>query len=213
MKIVVSYISSIFDREETIKRIDKTTAYGIHVDLMDGNYVPTKNFDLTNPSMYLENVTKPKDIHLMVDYPSNYLESLYSINPECIYIHPETDSNPLQTIEVIKKHNILAGIAINPDEDISKYEYLYPYVDRVLLMSVKPGYGGQKFMDETVLRLQELKKYQSTYNFEIIIDGGINDETINKVLDADYVVCGLFICQSEDYEKQVQKLKYLLFNK
>ena len=207
MRIVVSYISSLYDREETIKRICNTSADGIHADLMDGIYVPDANFDLTNPSKYLDVATKPIDIHLMVENPSSYLESLYKLKPVCIYIHPETDANPINTLNDIKSHFISPAIAISPDEDISKYEHLYPYVDRVLLMSVKPGYGGQKFMDETILRLQELKKYQSIYNFEIIIDGGINDETIKRVLDAYLVVSGSFICNHEDYEKQISLLR------
>ena len=207
MKIVVSYISSLYDREETIKRICETSADGIHADFMDGKYVPNLNFNATDPIVYLKNATKPVDIHLMVESPSSYLNSLYEINPVCIYIHPETEESPAGVLGTIASHRIMAGIAINPDEDISKYEHLYPLVKRVLLMSVKPGYGGQTFMEETIDRLKELKKYQERYNFEIIIDGGINDETIKTVLDADLVVCGSFICNHENYEEQIQKLK------
>lgn len=206
MKVVVSYISSLYDREETIKRICETSADGIHADLMDGKYVEVLNFDLDNPTKYIDKSTKPLDIHLMVENPIKYLNILYTLEPLCIYIHPSTEEYPIKALEDITSHGVMAAIAINPDEEISKYEYLYPYVKRVLLMSVTPGYGGQKFMDITTDRLQELKSYQEEYNFEIFIDGGINAETISKVRDADGVVSGSFICKSEDYEKRIRIL-------
>ena len=207
MKVVVSYISSLYDRRETILKISETSADAIHADLMDGKYVEVLNFDLDNPTKYIDKSTKPLDIHLMVDSPHIYLDRLYTLNPICIYIHPSTEANPTKVLEDITTHGVMAAIAINPDEEILKYEYLYPYVKRVLLMSVTPGYGGQKFMDITTDRLQELKNYQEIYNFEIFIDGGINAETISKVLGADGVVSGSFICKSEDYEKRIRVLR------
>ena len=207
MKVVVSYISSIYNRRETILKISETSADAIHADLMDGKYAGEANFTISDPSAYIEEASFPVEFHLMTLKPSGFLNSLYALNPTCIYIHPETEDNPKEILEDIRNHNIEPAIVINPDEDISKYEYLYPYVDRVLLMSVVPGYGGQKFIEETTYRLKELLEYKRIYNFEIFIDGGINEETISKVKAADGVVSGSFICKNEDYEKQIRLLR------
>ena len=180
MKVVVSYISSKLSVEETIKKIDNSTCDGIHADLMDGLYVKNKN---TLPN--LSNISKPLDVHLMVNNPENYFDTLLKLT----------------------FNNIDSGIAINPNEEISSFEEYYPHIKRVLLMSVYPGCGGQSFIPSTKERLKELIKYKEKYNFEIYIDGGINDTTIKEVTLADGVVSGSFICNSDDYNEQIKKLK------
>ena len=202
MKILVSYISSKLNIDETIKKIDNSTCDGIHVDLMDGLYVKNKN---TLPN--LNNISKPLDIHLMVNNPEKYFDILLKLKPVCIYIHPSTTNNPIHLFNYLKFNNIASGIAINPNEDISSFDKYFPYITRVLLMSVYPGLGGQEFIPSTKDRLKELIKYKEKYNFEIYIDGGINEETIKEVLKADGVVSGTFICQSDDYNKQINKLR------
>ena len=202
MKVVVSYISSKFDIQETIKKIDNSIADGIHVDLMDGLYVPTRN---TLPN--LDEITKPLDVHLMVNNPENYFDTLIKLKPVCIYIHPSTTNNPIKLFNYLTFNNIDSGIAINPNEEISSFEEYYHHIKRVLLMSVYPGCGGQVFIPSTKERLKELIKYKEKYNFEIYIDGGINDTTIKEVILADGVVSGSFICNSDDYNEQIKKLK------
>ena len=117
MKILVSYISSRYDLSETIKKIDSSIADGIHVDLMDGIYVHQSN-SLPN----LENISKPIDIHLMVDNPNNYFAKLLKLNPVCIYIHPSTTNNFYDDYEYLKSNNIGLGVVINPNEDIAVFE-------------------------------------------------------------------------------------------
>ena len=202
MKVVVSYINSKFDIQETIKKIDNSIADGIHVDLMDGLYVPTRN---TLPN--LDEITKPLDVHLMVNNPENYFDTLFKLNPICIYIHPSTTNNPISLFNYLNFNNIDPGIAINPNEDISAFEICFPYIKRVLLMSVYPGCVGQTFIDNTKNRLEELSKYKLKYNIEIYVDGGINDTTINEVLLADGVVSGSYVCQSDDFNEQIKKIK------
>ena len=202
MKVVVSYISSKLSVEETIKKIDNSTCDGIHADLMDGLYVKNKN---TLPD--LSNISKPLDVHLMVNNPENYFDTLIKLKPVCIYIHPCTTNNPIKLFNYLTFNNIDSGIAINPNEEISSFEEYYPHIKRVLLMSVYPGCGGQVFISSTKERLKELIKYKEKYNFEIYIDGGINDTTIKEVTLADGVVSGSFICQSDDYNEQIKKLK------
>ena len=202
MKVVVSYISSKLSVEETIKKIDNSTCDGIHADLMDGLYVKNKN---TLPD--LSNISKPLDVHLMVNNPENYFDTLIKLKPVCIYIHPSTTNNPIKLFNYLTFNNIDSGIAINPNEEISSFEEYYPHIKRVLLMSVYPGGGGQVFIPSTKERLKELIKYKEKYKFEIYIDGGINDTTIKEVILADGVVSGSFICNSDDYNEQIKKLK------
>lgn len=207
MKVVVSYINSMFDKHETIKLIDESIADGIHVDLMDGKYVANKNFEITELPILFASITKPLDIHLMTNSPSKYFTELFKLKPACIYIHPSTEENPIKALEDITSMNIDAGIVINPDEDTLGFEKYFPYVKRVLLMSVYPGKGGQEFLDSTLSRLKELNSYQEKYNFEIYIDGGINADTVKLVSAADGVVSGSYVCNNQDFNKQISELK------
>ncbi len=206
MKVVVSYINSIYDIRKTIKKIDESLADGIHVDLMDGLYVSNKNFDISLLPELFKGISKPLDIHLMVLNPSQYLNLLYQLMPECIYIHIETEKDPVAVIKTIKEH-CNCGICLNPDQNVTEIVDYLKYVNRVLLMSVVPGKGGQQFIESTKEKLEDLKKYQEKYNFQIYVDGGINNETIKFVDTANGVVSGSFVCQSKDFDEQISLLK------
>lgn len=207
MKITVSYISSLYDTKKTIDLINETEADGLHVDLMDGVYVDNKNFDIDSLQDLFKDNTKPMDIHMMVNRPSKYLDKILSLYPDCVYIHPKTEPGALGILNNLAMHEIKRGIVINPDEEVKDFVHYFPYIDRVLLMSVTPGAGGQKFLEKISKKLDELLAYKNENNFEIYIDGGINESTIKKVSKADGVVSGSFICKSKDFEKQIKKLK------
>lgn len=207
MKITVSYISSIYDTKKTIDKINETSADAIHVDLMDGIYCGTKNFDINYLPTYFSDNKKDIELHLMLNNPSNYLDKLIPLKPSIIYIHPKTQESIISFFLKLDELNIKKGIAINPDEDISLYEHYFKYIDRILLMSVYPGKGGQKFLSSTIPRLNELISYKNKYNFEIYLDGGINDKVIKDVNFVDGIVSGSYICQSKDYEKQIKSLR------
>ena len=207
MKITVSYISSLYNTKKTIELINSTSADGIHVDLMDGIYAGKCNFDIDKLGEVLEGATKPLDIHMMVERPSKYLDKILKLYPDCIYIHPKTESGTIGILNTLSIHEVKRGIVINPDENIKDFAHYFPYVDRILLMSVTPGAGGQKFIDETSQRLDELINLRENNNFDIYVDGGINDETIVKIAKADGVISGSFICKSKDFENQISKLK------
>lgn len=207
MKITVSYISSIYDTKKTIDKINETSADAIHVDLMDGIYCGTKNFDINYLPTYFSDNKKDIELHLMLNNPSNYLDKLIPLKPSIIYIHPKTQESIISFFLKLDELNIKKGIAINPDEDISLYEHYFKYIDRILLMSVYPGKGGQKFLSSTIPRLNELVSYKNKYNFEIYLDGGINDKVIKDVNFVDGIVSGSYICQSKDYEKQIKSLR------
>ena len=207
MKVVVSYINSLYDTKKTIDLINETSADGIHVDLMDGIYVDTKNFDINTINAYFENNKKPLDIHLMVNNPSEFFSVLFKLNPDCIYVHLNTEEDIINTLIIIDSHYIKPAIVINPDEKLQLFEKIFPYVKRVLLMGVVPGKGGQKFINKTKEKLEQLKIYQEKYHFEIFVDGGINNETINYVSTADGVVSGSYVCLSQNYEERIVYLK------
>lgn len=208
MKISVSYLSSKKSMRETIRLIEETTADYIHVDLMDGGFVPKKNFTIEEVEELLEKHTKPLDIHLMVFDPIIYVPSLAKLNPEFITFHLEATKDIVKTIEAIKMQGIKAGITIRPDTDL--YE-LMPYlslVDLVLIMSVEPGEGGQEFMISAVERLQELLQIRKNNGLSFLtqIDGGINKDTIRLVGDVDIAVSGSFICNSSNYQERINEL-------
>lgn len=207
MKITVSYINSLYDSKKTVDLINETSADAIHVDLMDGIYAGTKNFDINHlPEIFKDN-RKPIDIHMMVNRPSGYLNDLLKLKPICIFIHPSTEPSAFGLLNELNNYGIKRGLVINPDEEIPSFSHYFPYVDRVLLMSVVPGKGGQKFLDNTKDRLQELISFKKDNDFEIYVDGGINDETIKEVLNADGVISGSYICMNKDFENQIMKLK------
>ena len=207
MKITVSYINSLYDSKKTVDLINETSADAIHVDLIDGIYAGTKNFDINHlPEIFKDN-RKPIDIHMMVNRPSGYLNDLLKLKPICIYIHPSTEPSAFGLLNELNNYGIKRGLVINPDEKIPSFSHYFPYVDRVLLMSVVPGKGGQKFLDNTKDRLQNLISFKKDNDFEIYVDGGINDETIKEVLIADGVISGSFICMNKDFENQIMKLK------
>ena len=209
MKIAVSYLSSKYNKEETIRLIEETNADYLHVDLMDGGFVPTKNFTILEVVSLLKHHTKPLDIHLMVFDPIIYIHDLAKLKPKYITFHVEATKEVVKTIEEIRKQGIGVGLSIKPNTNL--YE-LMPYlslVDLVLIMSVEPGKGGQEFMPSSVLRLAELLKYREDNNlsFQIEMDGGINKDTIKQVANLDIAVSGSFICKSDNYQDRIDELK------
>ena len=212
LKISVSYLSSKYDAKTTIGLIEETNADYIHVDLMDGGFVPHKNFTIPEVLELLEHHKKPLDIHLMVFDPIIYIEDLSKLKPEYITFHVEATKDIVKTIEEIKKYGIKAGLSIKPNTDL--YE-LMPYlsiVDLVLIMSVEPGAGGQEFLESSVARLHELLKIREENHlaFQIEMDGGINSKTIQLVSELDIAVSGSFVCKSTSFQEKIDELRNLM---
>ena len=193
MKITVSYLSKINDLEKTLKLIDESNADAIHLDLIDGIYVGEKNFDIESLPNYFKDLKKPLDVHLMVAYPEKYLETLYQMNVNIIFFHPKTAENVTNLIMDIKNHGKKAGIVINPNEDIKDYLPYIGLIDAFLIMSVYPGKGGQRFLRESLVNYELVKEEKKKHQFGLYVDGGINDETIGFVKDADGVIVGSYI--------------------
>lgn len=209
MEVSVSYLSSYYSQEKTIMQIENTSANYIHVDLMDGGFVPTKNFTINEVTRLLKNHEKPLDIHLMTFDPLIYINDLAKLKPKYITFHLEATKDIVKTIELIKRNNIKVGLSIKPNTDILELMPYLTLIDLVLIMSVEPGQGGQKFIYTSVDKLQDLLKIrkENNLNFKISMDGGINDDTIKLVQGLDIVVSGSYICKSNNYEEKIKTIK------
>lgn len=211
MKISVSYLSSIFDKKSTIRLIDNSNADMIHVDLMDGMFVPKRNFYIEETLEDLKDTKKPLDIHLMVYEPEKYIKDLSILKPEYITFHLESKTDIKETIKLIKSYGIKVGISIKPNTDISYLEPYYNDVDLILIMSVEPGAGGQRFIFDMLEKVEDLNdlKYNKGYKFMISVDGGLNEYTAIKCRDsgANIIVSGSYVCRHENYNERINLLR------
>lgn len=209
MKVSVSFIKSNYNEEETISKINQTDCDYLHVDVMDGNFVENKNFTFQEFLEWQKENEKILDVHLMCSNPKKYIKEYVNLNTEYITIHAEIERDLKELISLIHCYGVNAGLSIKPNTPVSKImNYIYD-IEQILIMSVEPGQGGQDFMDSVINKILELKKIreENGLNFIISIDGGINDQTINKVKGVDMVVSGSYICMSENYQEQIDKLR------
>ncbi len=201
--ISVSFLKSKYNRQETIALIDESQASLIHVDLMDGIYVPQKNFEIDEIMKLLNNTKKPLDIHLMVNNPLIYIKELVKLKPYIITIHLDGTLNIEETIAYLKNFNIKVGVAINPNESEHIIDSYIDKIDYVLIMSVYPGEGGQKFIPSVLEKINYFKG-----KLLIGIDGGINEDSIKylKGYPIDIIVSGSYICQSDNFNERINNL-------
>ena len=209
MKISVSFLKSKYDLNETINKIENTDADYIHVDVMDGIFVANTANSFKDIFDVLNNASKPLDVHLMVDNPIDYIMDFKRLNPKFITIHKEINRNIDDLIDLIHSYNIGVGLSIKPN---TKVDEIIPYlkkVDNVLIMSVEPGRGGQKFMENVLSKVDELVKLRNgnNYGYYISIDGGINNETIELAKNVDIAISGSYICESDNYQSRINSLR------
>lgn len=197
-------------------RIEKSHIDYFHIDAMDGKFVENNNIDLmVKYTDTLKNITNiPLSIHIMCKNVKKYIDVFSSSLPRIIYFHYEScknDNEVFSMIDYIKDQNIMVGIAINPETDVSKVYKFLPFIHNILIMSVHPGKGGQEFIASSVNKIITLRKYIDDNNLEnvIEIDGGINYETASSCnqAGADSIVVGSFLINSKDYAFAVNKLR------
>ena len=205
--VSVSFISSIYDLNTTIKKIDESNADFIHVDMMDGKFVENKNFTIGEIVKMFSKTKKRLDVHLMCKDPLKYLEQYAMLNIEYFTFHYEALKEVGKAIQTVKDLGIKVGVAINPETSVEEIKPYLNDIDLVLVMSVVPGAGGQEFMDSSLSKIEELSSLKG--NYLISVDGGINNETASKVIEAgvDILVSGSYICKNENYNKQIDCLK------
>ncbi len=205
MLIAASYLK-IQNEKENIEKLNKYADI-MHYDVMDGNFTGNKTLPFEKVRYNTSDVTKNKDIHLMVEDIYNYIDCYSTLKPNNITFHLEI-GNTSDIINYIKNKGIKVGLAINPDTKVESIEPYLKDIDIVLVMSVTPGAGGQKFIDISP-KIDFLYNYRVNNNlsYKIEVDGGINDETIKLIKKADIAVVGSFITNSDDYKKQFLKLE------
>ena len=194
--------------KENIKKLDNLNIDYFHIDIMDGIFVQNKTWEYNEINKYLENTKNKKDVHLMVKDIKKYVDQFIKLNPDIITFHYEATNNPLEIIEYIKKHNVKVGISIKPETDIERIKPYLKNIDLVLVMSVEPGKGGQKYIENSTNKINELKEIRRQYNYNYLIevDGGINNETKEKAKNADILVVGSYITNN-NYEEKINEFK------
>ncbi len=209
MKISASFLSITDNVKENIEILDKTDIDYLHLDIMDSIFVDNKTYSIDEIKFLLENTTKPKDVHLMVSDVKKYIDDFKTIDPEFITFHYEAVDDPQKIIDYVKKEGIKVGISIKPKTQIKEIIPYLPFIDLVLIMSVEPGRGGQKFIKNVISKVEKLNNLKKEYGYKFVveIDGGINDQTILYCQGVDIVVVGSFITNSDNYKRQVEKLR------
>lgn len=165
---------------DEVKNLEDAGIDIFHIDIMDGSFVDNFGMGYQDMKFIKNNTSRQVEAHLMVSKPYNYLDILFNLGIDIIYIHPEVDPDPATTIEKIHQHGAVAGIAINPGTSISTVEELLNTVDRVLVLGVNPGHAGRKYqsyVDKKIERLLELKK---VLDFDIYMDGAVTTDRINQ---------------------------------
>jgi len=214
IKIAPSILAAdLMNMKEEIELVDNYGAEYIHIDVMDGQYVENIAFG-PNIVKSLRPITKKiLDVHLMITPVAKYIDAFIEAGADIISFHPDADKNTQDIIKQIKSNNCKVGIAVHPKIKISDIEIFLDYIDCVIVMTVVPGFGGQKFMHSEVKKIAELDniKKQKNLKFEIEVDGGINHETgkICREKNANVLVAGSYIFSSgkENYKKMINSLR------
>lgn len=209
MELSVSILNSKDRKKDINKLISNNKVNYIHYDVMDGIFVNDIEFNTNELEDLFKIKNKNKDIHLMVKNPKEYIKFLVDYDVSYITIHSEID-NVEKYINMIKKSGKKVGLAVNPDTLIKDIEKYLDKVDLILIMSVHPGLGGQKFIDASVDKIRELKGIidKNNYNIKIEVDGGVNNTNSNllRCIGVDIIVVGSFITKSDNFNKQIDIL-------
>ena len=196
-----------------IEMVNRSQADWFHLDIMDGVFVPNISYGLPVVSQIKKMATKPLDVHLMIVQPERYVEAFHKAGADILTVHYETCTHLHRTIQQIKAQGMKAGVSLNPHTPVSLLEDVIEDIDVVLLMSVNPGFGGQSFIEQTINKVDKLKKLimESNSHTLIEIDGGVNFGTGKSLVNAgaDALVAGSFVFNSPDPEANIKGLKEL----
>ena len=196
-----------------IEMVNRSQADWFHLDIMDGVFVPNISYGLPVVSQIKKMATKPLDVHLMIVQPERYVEAFHKAGADILTVHYEACTHLHRTSQQIKAQGMKAGVSLNPHTPVSLLEDIIKDIDVVLLMSVNPGFGGQSFIEQTINKVDKLKKLiiESNSHTLIEIDGGVNFETGKRLVNAgaDALVAGSFVFNATDPEANIKGLKEL----
>ncbi len=210
VKLSPSILSADFGNlERDILRLEKEGVTYVHIDVMDGNFVPNISIGIPVIESIRSKTKMIFDVHLMIDKPERYVVQFAKAGADIINIHLEATNEVRGTLEKIKSLGKLAGITIKPDTKVEDVLEYLEVVDLVLVMTVEPGFGGQKLMDKGLEKIKMLKKYieENKLAVEVEVDGGVNLSNIKKVLDTgvDVIVAGSAIFENDEIEKNIKE--------
>ena len=210
IRLAPSILSADFSKlGESVAAIERAGAHLIHVDVMDGHFVPNISFGAAVMKSLSGKTALPFDVHLMIEDPDRYLEDFITQQTEFITVHQEACVHLNRTIQHIKSLGVNAGVALNPATSLSTLDFSIEDVDMVLIMSVNPGFGGQKFIPSALDKVRQLQALKEERNpqLEIEIDGGINLDNVKAVTDAgvEIVVAGSSVFGADDAAGNVRR--------
>jgi len=212
IKIAPSILSADFSRlGEDVKKLEESGADLVHIDVMDGMFVPNISFGIPVIKS-IKNLTKlPFDVHLMIEEPARYVKDFVDAGADIITIHVEADKHIDRTINYIKSFGVKAAVALNPATPVNTIKHLISNLDMVLIMSVNPGFGGQKYIKYSSEKLQEVKELADKYNPSLMIqvDGGVDSNTISDVVKAgaNVIVAGSAVFKNGAIKENISKLR------
>ena len=194
-----------------ISMLNSSKADWVHIDVMDGHYVPNISFGMPVIDSINAISNKPLDIHLMISKPERYIEKFLKYNTKVLTIHLEASRHLHRTIQEIKSKGVMAGVAINPHTDVNHLNEIINDIDLVCVMSVNPGFSGQNFIENSYNKVKKLKKLilEKKSKCKIQVDGGVNITNAKKLIEfgADVLVAGNFIFKSDNPHKNINSLK------
>ncbi len=211
--IAPSFLSANFlELKKEIDIINESLADWFHIDVMDGVFVPNISFGFPIIKQIKKLAQRPLDVHLMIVQPERYLKQFKEAGADVLTVHYEAVTHLHRTVMQIKELEMQAGVALNPHTPVSVLEEILPYLDMVLIMSVNPGFGGQKFIETTYNKIRKLRKMAQELNPRLLIevDGGVNTENAEKLAEAgvNVLVAGSAIFKSQNPAETIKKMKF-----